>query len=35
VGTVQLFEAHGFERVRQTAGRRGGKPRWLVRRELP
>jgi GNAT superfamily N-acetyltransferase len=35
VGTVQLFEAHGFERVRQTAGRRGGKPRWLMRRELP
>jgi hypothetical protein len=22
-------------RVRQTAGRRGGKPRWLVRRQLP
>ena len=35
VGTVQLFEAHRFRRVRQTAGRRGGKPRWLVRRELP
>jgi hypothetical protein len=35
VGTVQLFEAHGFRRVRQTAGRSGGKPRWLVRRELP
>jgi len=35
VGTVQLFEAHGFKRVRQTTGRRGGKPRWLVRRELP
>ncbi len=34
VGTVQLFEAHGFERVLLTAGRRGGKPRWLVRREL-
>jgi GNAT superfamily N-acetyltransferase len=34
VGTVGLFEAHGFERVLQTAGRRGGKPRWLVRREL-
>jgi GNAT superfamily N-acetyltransferase len=34
VGTVGLFEAHGFGRVRQTAGRRGGKPRWLVRREL-
>jgi hypothetical protein len=35
VGTVKLFEAHGFSRVVQTAGRRGGKPRWLVRRELP
>lgn len=33
VGTVGLFEAHGFERVVQTKGRRGGKPRWLVRRE--
>jgi hypothetical protein len=35
VGTVQLFEAHGFRRVGQTSGRRGGQPRWLVRRELP
>jgi hypothetical protein len=35
VGTVALFEAHGFSRVCQTAGHRGGKPRWLVRRELP
>jgi len=35
VGTVSLFEAHGFSRVCQTAGRRGGKPRWLLRRELP
>jgi len=35
VGTVVLFEAHGFSRVCQTAGRRGGKPRWLVRRVLP
>jgi hypothetical protein len=35
VGTVPFFEAHGFSRVCQTAGRRGGKPRWLVRRELP
>jgi GNAT superfamily N-acetyltransferase len=26
VGTVRLFEAHGFSRVCQTAGRRGGKP---------
>jgi GNAT superfamily N-acetyltransferase len=34
VGTVQLFEAHGFSRVCQTTGRRGGMHRWLVRREL-
>ena len=34
VGTVRLFEAHGFERLLQTTGRSGGKPRWLVRREL-
>jgi GNAT superfamily N-acetyltransferase len=34
VGTVRLFEAHGFGRVLQTTGRSGGKPRWLVRREL-
>ena len=25
VGTVQLFEAHGFRRVRPATGRRGGK----------
>jgi GNAT superfamily N-acetyltransferase len=34
VGTVSLFEAHGFKRVAATTGRRGGKPRYLVRREL-
>jgi hypothetical protein len=34
VGTVRLFEAHGFERVLQTTGRSGGKPRWLLRREF-
>ena len=34
VGTVSLFESHGFSRVTQTAGKRGGKPRWLVRRDL-
>jgi hypothetical protein len=34
VGTVGLFEAHGFSRVAPTTGRRGGKPRWLVRRDL-
>jgi GNAT superfamily N-acetyltransferase len=35
VCTIQLFEAHGFRRVQQTAGRRGGSPRWLVRRSFP
>jgi hypothetical protein len=30
VGTVELFEAHGFSRVRPTAGRRGGKPRPAI-----
>ncbi len=34
VGTVGLFEAHGFERVLRTEGRSGGKRRWLVRRRL-
>jgi hypothetical protein len=34
VGTVGLFEAHGFTRVELTKGRRGGAPRWLVRRDL-
>jgi GNAT superfamily N-acetyltransferase len=34
VGTVALFESHDFVRVRQTTGRRGGKPRWVVRRAL-
>lgn len=34
VGTVALFESHGFRCVKQTTGKRGGKPRWLVRRDL-
>jgi hypothetical protein len=34
VGTVGLFEAQGFERVQRTTGRRGGKQRWLVRRQV-
>ena len=34
VGTVALFEAHGFRRTSPTTGRRGGSPRWLVRRDL-
>ena len=35
VGTIGLFEAHGFVRVQQTTGRRGGAPRRVVRRPLP
>ena len=35
VGTVSLFEAHGFSRVCQTTGQSGGKPRWPMRRDLP
>jgi GNAT superfamily N-acetyltransferase len=34
VGTVKLFEAHGFRRLSPTTGRRGGRPRWLVRLDL-
>jgi len=34
VGTVALFEAHGFSRVCETSGHSGRKPRWLMRREL-
>jgi GNAT superfamily N-acetyltransferase len=32
VGTVALFERHGFERVVLTAGQSGHRPRWLMRR---
>jgi GNAT superfamily N-acetyltransferase len=35
VGTVNLFEAHGFRRLAPTTGRRGGRPRWVVRLDLP
>jgi GNAT superfamily N-acetyltransferase len=34
VGTVALFESHGFRRTSATSGHRGGSPRWLVRRDL-
>lgn len=34
VGTTRLFERHGFERVLETSGHSGGRPRWLMRREL-
>ena len=32
VGTVALFERHGFQRVVQTSGQSGHRPRWLMRR---
>ena len=35
VGTVQLFEAHGFERVRQTAGRAAASPAGLCAASFP
>jgi GNAT superfamily N-acetyltransferase len=34
VGTVALFEAHGFTRVQATEGHSGGRQRWVMRREL-
>ncbi len=34
VGTTELFARHGFERVLPTTGHSGGRPRWLMRREL-
>lgn len=34
VGTTRLFEAHGFTRAAPTSGVSGGKPRWVMRREL-
>jgi GNAT superfamily N-acetyltransferase len=34
VGTTRLFEAHGFHRAALTAGRSGGRPRLIMRREL-
>lgn len=34
VGSVELFEAGGFEVVAPTSGRSGGRPRMIVRREL-
>lgn len=35
VGTTRLFEAHGFHRAAPTTGHSGGRPRWIMRRELP
>ena len=34
VGTVEMFEAAGFERAARTSGRSGGKPRWVMRKTL-
>ena len=34
VGTVELFERAGFERVAPTTGRSGGQPRWVMRKVL-
>ena len=34
VGSVELFEAAGFERASATTGRSGGRPRWVMRLDL-
>ncbi|WP_431246925.1 GNAT family N-acetyltransferase [Leifsonia xyli] len=34
VGTVQVFEKHGFERVTATKAHSGGAVRWLMRRRF-
>jgi GNAT superfamily N-acetyltransferase len=34
VGTVALFESAGFQRAAPTAGRSGGRPRWVMRTVL-
>jgi len=34
VGTVRLFEQHGFHRVAETTAHSGGRTRWILRREL-
>ena len=34
VGTTQLFEEHGFERMLVTSAHSGGRERWLMRRAL-
>jgi hypothetical protein len=34
VGTVALFESHGFDRLLQTSAHSGHQPRWLMRRYL-
>lgn len=34
VGTTSLFEAAGFQKVKETTARSGGLPRWIVRLDL-
>lgn len=34
VGTVELFEKHGFHRHQATDAHSGGRVRWIMRREL-
>ena len=34
VGTVELFEAHGFHRASPTTAHSGHRERWLMRRDL-
>lgn len=34
VGTVELFERAGFQRAAPTTGHSGGRPRWVMRKEL-
>ena len=34
VGSVELFEAAGFERASATTGRSGGRTRWVMRLDL-
>ena len=34
VGSVELFEAAGFERASATTGRSGGRSRWVMRLDL-
>lgn len=34
VGSVELFEKHGFEKVLLTRAHAGHRERWLMRREL-
>jgi hypothetical protein len=34
VGTTELFEQAGFERVRETTAHSDHKVRWIMRREL-